>query len=131
MPKILTVNAGSSSIRFALFEAAAPPVRVLEGALQRLGSQAARLTTRRTGKAAAQFNLATGRGAVESLVDWLRAEAAPDAVGHRVVHGMRHSAPERVTAELLAELRCITPYDPEHLPREIELIEALQRAYSA
>jgi len=37
---------------------------------------------------------------------------------------MKHSEPERVTPRLLAELRRITPYDPDHLPREIELIEA-------
>jgi hypothetical protein len=32
---------------------------------------------------------------------------------------MTHSEPQRVTPKLLAELRCITPYDPDHLPREI------------
>jgi len=54
---------------------------------------------------------------------------APDAIGHRVVHGMLHSQPERVSAVLLTELRSIAPLDPEHLPREIELIEAMQRQY--
>ena len=44
-----------------------------------------------------------------------------------MVHGMRHSEPERVTPKLLAELRRITPYAPEHLPREIGLIEAFRR----
>jgi acetate kinase len=39
---------------------------------------------------------------------------------------MRHSEPERVTAKLLTELRRLTPYDPEHLPREIALIEAVR-----
>jgi acetate kinase len=51
------------------------------------------------------------------------------AVGHRVVHGMRHSDPERVTPELLAELERIVPYDPEHLPREIELIQLVGRRF--
>ena len=113
MPNILTINAGSSSIRFALYEAAAAPVRVLDGKIERLGS-------------AAQ--------GVDSLVQRLETQpgfAKPDAVGHRVVHGMLHTAPERVTAELLGELRRITPFDPEHLPREIELIEALQQRYSS
>lgn len=68
--------------------------------------------------------------AVVFLLDWL--EARPDfasirAVGHRVVHGMRHSEPERITPRLLAELHRITPYDPAHLPREIGLIEAIRR----
>ena len=49
-----------------------------------------------------------------------------DAVGHRVVHGMQHTAPERVTPELLDDLRNISPCDPQHLPVEIALIEAFQ-----
>ena len=55
--------------------------------------------------------------------------AAPEAIGHRVVHGMQHSQPERVSPTLLAELRHIASLDPEHLPREIELIEAMQMQY--
>ena len=55
--------------------------------------------------------------------------AAPDAIGHRVVHGMLHSQPERVSPALLTELRNIASLDPEHLPREIELIEAMQHRY--
>jgi acetate kinase len=43
---------------------------------------------------------------------------------------MLHAAPERVGAALLSELRRIAAFDPEHLPREIELIEALQRRYA-
>lgn len=133
MTNILTINAGSSSIRFALFDCAARPIRVLDGKMERIGSPDVCLTVRRIGGAAAQIDMQAtrGRGAVDSLLEWLQgsAVAAPDAVGHRVVHGMLHTAPERVTAELLAELRRITPYDPEHMPRELELIEALQRAY--
>jgi acetate kinase len=42
---------------------------------------------------------------------------------------MNHTSPQRVTAALLAELKTITPYDPEHLPREIELIEIVSRRF--
>jgi acetate kinase len=55
--------------------------------------------------------------------------AVPDAIGHRVVHGMQHSQPERVSPQLLTELRAIAALDPQHLPREIELIEAMQRRF--
>jgi len=134
MTNILTINAGSSSIRFALFDCAGRPIRVLDGKMERIGSPDVCLTVRTSGGAATQIDMQAtrGRGAVDSLLEWLQgsAVAAPDAVGHRVVHGMLHTAPERVTTELLAELRRITPYDPEHMPRELELIEALQRAYS-
>jgi acetate kinase len=46
-----------------------------------------------------------------------------------VVHGMTHSEPERVTPELLDELHRITPFDPDHLPLEFELIEAIRQRY--
>ena len=64
--------------------------------------------------------------------EWLEAQpgfASIAAVGHRVVHGMAHSQPERVTPALLAELHRITPYDPDHLPREIELIQAFRQRH--
>ncbi len=66
------------------------------------------------------------------LVDWLEKQAGFDsvgAVGHRVVHGMQRTEPAPVTAELLDELRRITSFDPDHLPREIELIEAFRRRH--
>ena len=55
--------------------------------------------------------------------------ASVKAVGHRVVHGMKHSEPERITPELLDELHRIMPYDPDHLPLEIELIEAFRQRH--
>jgi acetate kinase len=39
---------------------------------------------------------------------------------------MMHSEPEQVTPELIDELHRITPYDPDHLPREIEMIEVFR-----
>jgi acetate kinase len=66
------------------------------------------------------------------LLAWLEAQpifASVKAVGHRVVHGMKHSEPERVTPKLLAELHRITPYAPEHLPREIGMIDGFLRRY--
>ena len=64
------------------------------------------------------------------LIDWLEhavgfTEIA--AIGHRVVHGGGcYHQPERVTAELIQELRRISSYDPDHMPGEIELIEAFR-----
>jgi acetate kinase len=112
MPQILTINAGSSSVRFAIFSNGARLDRVLDGKMERIGSEAT---------AAIADRLAHELEAQSS--------AAPDAIGHRVVHGMLHAQPERVSRALLAELRSIAPFDPEHLPREIELIEAMQRRY--
>jgi acetate kinase len=135
MPIILTINAGSSSIRFAAFETSGRPTRVLDGKMERIGTPEVCFMVGRSGEAPKQIDMADARGqsAADSLVEWLKVQsvvAKPDAVGHRVVHGMLHTAPQRVTPEIMAELQRITPYDPEHLPREIDLIEALQRLYS-
>jgi acetate kinase len=135
MRMVLTINAGSSSIRFAFYESAAAPV--LAGSLERIGLGGTTLTVREEGQQSGPPSrtavAAADRGtAVAFLLHWLAARPAfgrVAAVGHRVVHGMQHSAPERVTPELLAELKRIIPYDPEHLPRELELIEGIARLH--
>jgi acetate kinase len=112
-PSILTINAGSSSIRYAVYAAGATLERRLEGIVDRIADH---------------------RATMNDLLDRLEAQpafASVAAVGHRVVHGMKHSEPERVTSNLLAELRRNVPYDPDHLPREIALIEAITRRHPA
>ncbi|MGA9705702.1 acetate/propionate family kinase, partial [Pseudomonas sp.] len=134
-PRILTINGGSSTIRFAIYEAGEKPQRLLDGKIDRIGLSGTNLiVNNRTGKACTPLHLAAAdhRTAVEFLLDWFKAQpifASVKAVGHRVVHGMKHSKPERVTPKLIAELRRIMPYDPDHLRREIGLIEAFVRRH--
>jgi acetate kinase len=136
MPNVLTINGGSSSIRFAIFEASRPPRRLLQGKMERIGSDEASLTIDQcAGQAPLHIKVPSKeqRTAIDFLMDSLESQPlfkTLDGVGHRVVHGMLHTKPERVTTELLNELKGIIPFDPEHLPREIELIEALRRRYS-
>ena len=134
-PRILSINGGSSTIKFALFEAGDSLRRILDGKVDRVGLSGTNLTFRdATGKSQDSRTIDTDDhgSAVAFLLDWLarqEAFASVKAVGHRVVHGMAHSEPERVTPELLDELHRIMPYDPEHLPLEIELIEAFRRRH--
>src|SRR6267154_183594 len=117
MAKVLTINGGSSSIRFALSGCTMTVDEMHHGAASRTETA---------------VDATDHRSAAVSLLDRLGAQpwfAAVRAVGHRIVHGMQHSSPERVTPSLLAELRKITPYDPEHLPRELELIETIRRMH--
>ncbi len=54
------------------------------------------------------------------------------AVGHRIVHGgYRHREPQRVTSEMVADLRALVPIDPNQLPQVIAAIEAVGRAHPA
>jgi len=135
MACVLTINAGSSSIRFAVYEAGEMPRIQLGGKIDRIGlSRTTFVANDAAGKRQTSRRLAAPdhRTAVGFLLDWLEAQpafASVKAAGHRVVHGMKHSEPERVTPKLLAQLHRITPYAPDHLPREIELIEAFRRRH--
>ena len=105
---VLTLNAGSTGIKCAVFQPGEPPVRVLSETFARDGAP--------------------------GLMDWLEKQpafTAVGAVGHRIVHGMRRTAPERITDALLDELRALSPIVPEHLPFEIALIEALRSRHPA
>jgi acetate kinase len=132
---LLTINGGSSSIRFALYEEGEPLRLLLNGKVDRVGLSGTNLSFEdSTGLSQDSPIIDPARhpSAVAFLLDWLETQqvfASVKAVGHRMVHGMTHSAPERVTQELLDELRCITPYDPEHLALEVELIEAFRQRH--
>ncbi len=126
---ILAVNAGSSSIKFALFEASSSLTPSLAGALDRIGAGGAALTFRRIGEPSStqQLGQFDRQAAVHHLVGWLDQEvglAAVAAIGHRLVHGgPRYHEPALVTPELLSDLRAVVSFAPEHLPVAIELIE--------
>jgi acetate kinase len=132
---VLTINAGSSSIRFAFYGSGSDPAKLEYGKIERIGeSGAAFEVSAGRGKTSSRVAVEAGsfRAAVDSLVRWLESQprfAEVTAVGHRVVHGMTHSRPARVTPQLLEELRAAIPYDPEHLPQEIELIELFGRRF--
>jgi acetate kinase len=136
----LALNGGSSSIRFALYDlygmGDAPRPRLV-GKIDRIGLDGTTLTAQ---DAAGQrldsraIGTADRTSAVRALLDWLEAQpavASVKAVGLRVVHGMAHSEPELVTPALLDELRRIALHDPEHLPLEIALIEAIRQRHPA
>jgi acetate kinase len=131
---ILTINGGSSSLKFALFESADPPARLLSGKFEKIGLPDARLVVAEAADGAREDRRveAPDQGtAAGVLIEWLERHvglAAIAVVGHRVVHGgSRFTRPERVTAELIEGLSEMSPYDPDHLPGEIDLIEAFRR----
>ncbi len=133
---ILAINAGSSSIKFALFEAKPQLRRLMGGQVERIGLPGTRLSrtdviSSRTEQVAVQgADHAACVGPLMDLIEQRVGAAALVAVGHRIVHGgMKYSQPEPVTPAVMAELRRISPYDPEHLPAEIGLMEVFSRRY--
>jgi acetate kinase len=133
---VLTINGGSSSIKFALFEADYTLRRILAGKIERIGLPEATFVVKGLNKAdnfTRSVTAANHTAAVGLLMDWIeerfrRGELA--AVGHRVVHGgPKYSEPQRITTEMVEELHQLRPFDPEHLPEEILLTEAFQRRF--
>ena len=134
---ILTINGGSSSIKFSLYEKGRSPELLFYGEIENSNKQGAKLHFT---DAAAQrqdtVEMSTGNqdDAAAFLVEWLAGQqgfASVKAMGHRIVHGMKHTAPELITPALLNELRKISAYDPDHLPAEIKLVELFAARYPA
>ena len=132
---ILTINGGSSSIKFALYRVGKIPTRLLYGKIDRIGFEDSTFTFNNE-KGVHQDRLETGKydyhSSVIFLIDWLEKQvdfSLIRGVGHRVVFGMKHTDPELITDDLLKELHRIIPYDSDHLPAEIELIEVFSQRY--
>lgn len=133
-PFILTINGGSSSIKFALFRNVDSPLPVTRGMVDRIGLPNSEMlvtdsATQRSSRRA--VHAPDHRTCVGFITEWLAQQLDIGrlcAVGHRVVHGGRtYSGPQRVTPELLGELHRLCPYSPEHLPAEIALIESFRQ----
>ena len=133
---ILTINGGSSSIKFALFEAGDSLRRILEGEIERIGLPEPILRVKGLNQADNFSRLVAAPDhtvAVGALMDWIEDRIGPvglTAVGHRVVHGgPKYSDPQLITKEMVEELRQLEPFDPEHLPEEIQLTEAFHSRF--
>ena len=135
-PRVLTINGGSSSIKFALFEVGDSMRRVLEGGIERIGEPEATLRVKGLNPEdtfSHSVKAPDHTAAVDVLIDGIEERSGREAlaaVGHRVVHGgPKYHEPQRVTAEMVAELRQLSPFDPEHLPEEILLTEAFHHRF--
>ncbi len=136
-PPILTINAGSSSIKFALFSPTATPapIRLLTGQIDRIAQPTSTFTATIANQPATQIPISapTHQQAAHHLIDFITTHApAPAAVGHRVVHGGLHLLDHQlITPTLLDQLRAAQPLDLAHLPLEISLIESFQARFPA
>jgi acetate kinase len=136
--RILTINAGSSSLKAALYDTDRVERLMLAVQVERIG------------QSGSQMRIVDGDGvtlldrttdlddhetALRALLEWLQhrgREVAPNAVGHRIVHGGHaHRAPHVLTADVLADLRELVPIDPDHLPQALALIQVTTETYPA
>jgi acetate kinase len=123
--RVLCVNSGSSSLKVALYEDEIP---IASGAVEGIGLGEGRLTVRDAAARVLRDAPGVFSDASAALQGALAAAGlpAPDAAGHRIVHGgADHAAPERVTPKLLAALRTLVPLAPLHLPAALDGIDAV------
>lgn len=124
---ILTINAGSSGVKFALFPADLKAT--LRGEVTKT-PEGPRMTARDgAGAALPAPDLDPAADAIDIVMATAAGRVGPSglaAVGHRMVHGgADHFAPERVTPDLLAALEALTPLDPLHMPRGLAQMRAV------
>lgn len=138
VPCILSINGGSSSIKFALFEVGVSLQKVMVGAIEQIGQPQTTLQVKGLVLADNFSRPMTARdhtAAAGVLVDWLEERLGPNvlaAVGHRVVQGgPKYCEPQLITDEMIEEVRHLIPFDPEHLPEEILLTEAVRHRFPA
>ncbi len=132
--RILTVNSGSSSIKFSLYRMGRQEELVSSGSVGGIGF------------ASGFFHLKDDEGrtliekklvlpdhgaALREITGWLETAGGDiDAVGHRLVHGgSAYAEPHLITAELLAALDGLIPFAPDHLPHEINAVKEFGRFY--
>jgi acetate kinase len=133
---VLVLNAGSSSLKFSLFDTGGPALRLVSS------GQVGGITTAPTfvakdsdGRPIAEKSWGPDaklghEGALSHLTDWIRKRYQGDhrlaAVGHRVVHGgSAYAAPVRVDARVVATVEKLVPLAPLHLPHNLGPIRLL------
>ena len=127
---VLCLNAGSSSLKFALWPAAAGARRLAAGVVEGLGGDAPRVRLRDADGRVVRDEPAAARDAAAAVPCAWAALAAhdhppPAAVGHRLVHGgPTFAAPVRLDAATRAALDAVVELAPLHLPGELAVVDA-------
>ena len=132
-PVVLTLNAGSSSLKFGVFTVAETPVAKTLGLVEAIGTAPVLRLSCGAGRALRPDEAADHSGALATVLDSL-GDALPGvgvvAVGHRVVHGGPDLAGPRVVDDaVMEEIRRLAPFAPLHQPHNIAGIEAAARAF--
>jgi acetate kinase len=136
---ILTLNAGSSSLKFAAFRFTnrGEPNLLASGQIEGIGATAKGAVKTASGETAElSFERSTRVdhvAAMGSILDWLRKagyDSSVAAVGHRIVHGgPDYAEPVLVDNGTLAKLRALIPLAPLHQPHNVAGIEAAMKAF--
>lgn len=131
---ILAVNTGSSSIKFSLFRVSEEFRVLCSGALDGIGSSRGQLHAE-DGEGTVMVNErndALDHGsACMAVLSWIASRLpAPDAVGHRIVHGgPQYASPVLLTEQVTGELQQLKPFAPQHLPQALNAINRVSEIF--
>ncbi|KAB2542060.1 acetate kinase [Salipiger aestuarii] len=137
-PVALTLNAGSSSLKFGLFSIGATPVAMAVGLVDSIGRTPTLKASFGAGMPPLGRDLTPAeasdhKSALATALALLRQhfpEAQVAVVGHRVVHGgPSYDGPMRLTPQVMAELRRLSPFAPIHQPHNLAGIDAAVAAF--
>jgi acetate kinase len=135
-PTILVINAGSSSIKFAVWPQAEPDgSAMLQGEIAHIGHNPQFSARNAAGEALTDWKPEGGdqTSLLRGLVDWIGSHTAGSrlvAAGHRVVHGgTKFSAPVAVDDVVMRELEALIPLAPLHQPHNLAAIRSLAAAH--
>ncbi len=133
---ILTVNSGSSSIKFGLYRMGRAETMVLSGSVAGIGLDSGTFrASEGDGKVVIEkpLQLLEHSEALKELIEWLKNSQGRyhfDTVGHRLVHGgSRFSRPHLITPDLMETLDELMPFAPDHLPHEVNAIKVFKRYF--
>ena len=131
--KVLVFNAGSSSLKFGVFETKNGDAELLRGGFDRFGPEGCDATLRwpdgREEGRAPHEDLGAAIAAVPSVLE-ARGLAGIDAVGHRVAHGgERFASATRLDDDTIAEIERLTPLAPLHNPAILTAIRHARKVW--
>lgn len=133
---ILTINSGSSSVRFALYRMGKSESLVFVGKLERIGVEGGEFHAKDAKGVSLieeKLNLPDHAAAFEVLMKWLENRetgARLNGVAHRLVHGgAAHLKPTVITSKLLNDLDGLIPLAPDHLPHELSAIKTVGKIF--
>jgi acetate kinase len=134
--RILTINSGSSSIKFSLYHMGRAETLVLSGSIGGIGFGSGIFHVKNAdGRTLVERHLQPQNhgAALKEMIEWLQSSSTVndlEAVGHRMVHGgNRFSRPHLVTPDLLETLDKLMPLAPDHLPHEINAVKVFKDSY--
>ena len=136
MNVILTINGGSSSIKFAIYSADSTSDRLLGGEVQRVGQPGTTLSAKGLGdeicsRPSTALDQAAAADQMIELLEQRLGDRRVIAIGHRVVHGgLKLIEHQVITTAVLEQLHTAIALDAVHLPREIALIERFGKHFS-